>query len=109
MTLALLARPGLLIVIAALGYALATYLMKLAAQSNNYAFMGMIAFALLFAVVAEILLLRRMELGIAYIGIIATETLLVLIATWFVGEGLSNRELLGAVLVVAGSLLVGAH
>ncbi|MGB5560193.1 MAG: 5-aminolevulinate synthase [Paracoccaceae bacterium] len=108
MSFVLLARPGMLILAAALGYAVATYLMKMAANSGNYAFLGMIAFALLISVVAEILVLQRMHLGAAYIGIIATETLLVLGLAWIVGEGLSGKEYLGAVLVIAGSLLVSA-
>ena len=108
MSFVLLARPGMLILAAALGYAVATYLMKMAANSGNYAFLAMIAFALLIAVVAEILVLQRMHLGVAYIGIIATETLLVLVLAWIVGEGLSGKDYLGAVLVIAGSLLVSA-
>ena len=108
MSLVLLARPTVLIVVAALGYALATYLMKMAAQSGNYSVLGMIAVALILAVVAEILLLQRMHLGVAYIGIIATETLLVLGFAWMVGEGLSGRDWLGGLLVIAGTLLVSA-
>jgi small multidrug resistance pump len=108
MSFVLFSRPGLLIMIAALGYGIATYLMKITAHSGNYSLLGMIAFALLCSVVAEILVLQQMELGIAYIGIIAAETLLVLGLAWTVGEGLNSRELVGGLLVVAGSILVAA-
>ncbi len=104
----LIARPGFLIVAAALGYVAATYLMKLVAQSGNCGYVGMIAPALLLSVVAEILLLRRVELGLAYIAIIAVETLLVLAIASAIGEGLSPREWLGGSLVIAGTLLVSA-
>jgi len=106
MSIVFIAKPGILILIAALGYAIATYLMKMAAHSGNYTFLGIIAFALLFSVIAEILVLQRMELGVAYICIIAAETLLVLALAWSLGEGLSNREVLGGALVVIGSMLV---
>lgn len=108
MSLVLFARPGILILIAALGYAIATYLMKMASLSGNYALLGLIAFALLFSVVSEILVLQRMHLGVAYVCIIATETLIVLGLAWSVGEGLSDKELLGGILVIAGSMLVSA-
>lgn len=103
-----LARPTALIVIAALGYAFATYLMKMAAQSGSYGVLGMIACVLICTVVAEILLLQRMHLGLAYIAIIATETLLVLGFAWVLGEGLSGRDWLGGLLVITGTLLVSA-
>lgn len=104
----LLGRPGLLILFAAIGYALATYLMKLSAQSVNFALLGMIGFALAVSVVAEILLLQRMTLGVAYLSIIAAESLLVLGLAWTIGDGLSHRAVFGGVLVVAGTMLVSA-
>lgn len=106
MTSVLFARPGLLVLFAAIGYALATWLMKLAAQSGNFALLGMIAIALLMTVTAEILLLQRMSLGPAYIAIIAAESLLVLGLAWTIGDGLSGRAVLGGVLVIAGTILV---
>ena len=57
-------------------------------------------------VFAEIALLRRVELGLAYIAIIATESLLVLGYALYVGEGLSSREWLGAGFVIIGATLV---
>lgn len=108
MSFVLLARPGLLILFAAIGYALATYLMKLSAHSANFVLAGMIGFALLVSVVSEILLLQRMSLAAAYLAIIAAESLLVLGLAWTIGDGLSGRAVLGGVLVIAGTMLVSA-
>lgn len=99
-------RPALLILVAALGYAVATWLMKLAALSGNYAFLLAIAAILLLTATAEVLLLQRMDLGAAYIAIIAAESILVLSLSWGMGEGFGPRELSGAGLVVLGTILV---
>ena len=66
---------------------------------------GGIAAVLAGVVAAEILLLRQVALGMAYVAIIATETLLVLAATYFVGQPLSPRELVGGAFVVFGVAL----
>jgi len=99
-------RPEVLIIVAALGYAIATWVMKITAQSNSMAFVGLIALALMLAVAAEVFLLQRAALGHAYIAILSAETMLVIGFSFIIGEGLSPRELLGGVLVVAGSALV---
>ena len=66
----------------------------------------MLAIVLLATVFAEIALLRKVDLGLAYIAIIATESLLVLAYALWIGEGLSVREWTGAGLVIVGATMV---
>ena len=101
-----LSNKTALALIAALGYALATFLMKLAAGTPSMVLLAFLAIILMGTVSAEIFLLRQVDLGLAYIAIIATETLLVLCYAFAIGEGLSGRELLGGVFVIAGVALV---
>jgi multidrug transporter EmrE-like cation transporter len=91
---------------AGVGYAVATILMKLAADNTTSLVVGSIVLVLAVVVVAEVLLLRQVDLGIAYIAIMATETLLVLGATYYVGQPLSPQQLAGGMFVVAGVAMV---
>lgn len=102
----LFSNKTLLAITAGVGYAVATLLMKIASESTTLFVLSAIALMLTAVVTAEILLLRQVDLGIAYIAIIATETLLVLAATYFVGQPLSTRELAGGALVVTGVVIV---
>lgn len=102
----LFSNKAFLVITAGVGYAVATILMKLASQDTTTIVVGAIALMLAAVVTAEILLLRQVDLGLAYIAIMATETLLVLCATYFVGQPLSGRELAGGALVVAGVIVV---
>jgi small multidrug resistance pump len=95
-----------LAIIAGIGYAVATLMMKMAAENTTALIVGSIFLILAVVVVAEILLLRQIDLGVAYIAIMATETLLVLAATYFVGQPLSFKELTGGAFVVLGVALV---
>lgn len=95
-----------LAITAGVGYAIATLLMKFASQSTTTAVLGLIVLVLAAVVTAEILLLRQVDLGLAYIAIMATETLLVLAATFFVGQPMTGRELTGGALVVVGVAMV---
>lgn len=95
-----------LAIAAGVGYAIATLLMKIASESTTVAVIGGIALVLAGVVTAEILLLRQVDLGVAYIAIMATETLIVLAATYFIGQPLSGRELTGGMLVVLGVAMV---
>lgn len=99
-------NKAVLAIAAGVGYAIATLLMKIASEDLTTAVIGAIALVLAAVVIAEILLLRQVDLGLAYIAIMATETLLVLLATYFVGQPLSGRELAGGALVLAGVAIV---
>lgn len=101
-----ISQKSVLAVAAAIGYALATLLMKMAAESPAMLVFAGIAIALMATATAEVLLLRQVDLGMAYIAIIATETLVVLAATVLIGEPLSAKQMLGGALVIAGATLV---
>ena len=95
-----------LAITAGVGYAIATLLMKLASENTTAAVVGAIAIVLVGVVVAETLLLRQVDLGLAYIAIMATETLIVLAATYLVGQPLSPREMTGGAFVIVGIAMV---
>lgn len=95
-----------LAIAAAIGYALATFLMKLTAESATVLLIAAIGGVLAVTVASEIFLLRQVDLGMAYIAIIATETLLVLAVTFVIGEPLTAREMFGGALVIAGAAMV---
>lgn len=100
--------PPVLVLATALGYALATVGMKCAADGLlplglTLAILGGIA-----AISFEIALLRRSDLSLVYIGIVVAETLLVLGYAAMIGEGLSPRQVGGALLVLAGLAAIGA-
>lgn len=98
-----------LIVLAAAGYAFAAIAMKLMAQSGTTPpFMALLAVVFLVIVLAEVQLLRQMDLSNVYIAIIAAETLMVLGYALWAGETLTAREIAGGGLVIAGTILVGA-
>ena len=96
----------LLTIVAALGYGLATILMKILSDRVDLILAVMLVIVLAITVFAEIALLRKVDLGLAYIAIIATESLLVLGYAFWVGEGLSGREWLGAGFVIMGATMV---
>jgi drug/metabolite transporter (DMT)-like permease len=97
-----------LILLAAAGYALAAIAMKLMAQSGTTQPM-LILLALFFLVIvlAEVQLLKQMDLSNVYIAIIAAETLMVLAYAVWAGETLTAREIAGGGMVIAGTILVG--
>lgn len=101
-------NKAVLAIAAGVGYAVATLLMKAASESATTVAIGAIALMLAGVVTAEILLLKQVDLGIAYIAIMATETILVLAATFFIGQPLSTQELAGGALVVLGVAVVSA-
>ncbi|MBY6004748.1 5-aminolevulinate synthase [Salipiger bermudensis] len=90
----------------AAGYAIATIGMKLSAQGHLPAGLSLAIAGFLGAFLAEILLMRRAELSVVYLAIIAAETLLVLGYASWIGEGLSLRQTLGAAMVLAGLAVV---
>ncbi|NDR59179.1 hypothetical protein [Aliiruegeria sabulilitoris] len=91
---------------AATGYAFATFLMKQAADTVTVTILIAIAVVLAATVAAEIVVIRQVGLGLAYIAIIATETLLILLFAFLVGDALTPREMLGGALVVTGVVIV---
>lgn len=96
----------LLTIIAALGYGVATIFMKILSERMDILIPVALGLVLLITVVAEIALLRRVDLGLAYVAVIATESMLVLGYALMIGEGLSGREWVGAGFIIAGATLV---
>ncbi len=95
-----------LILITALSYTLATVGMKLVSQDVVTTGATIMVVGLVVAVLAEIALLRKTDLSIVYITIVASETILVLLYAAMIGEGFGLRQATGAALVVAGLLAV---
>ncbi|WP_324754536.1 5-aminolevulinate synthase [Roseovarius sp. Pro17] len=98
----------LLVAASAGGYAIATVGMK--SSSNGQIALGLtlgvIGFVLAFG--AEVVMLRRYDLSLVYVAVIAAESMLVLAWAYYIGEGLSPRQYLGAFMVVAGLAAVAA-
>lgn len=100
------ARLGILALLAAMGYGVATIGMKLASDTWTVPAMGLILLGFFAATQAEIVLMRGVSLSVLYLVIIAVETLIVLTYAFSIGEGLSARESLGGVLIFAGLAVV---
>ena len=98
-----LSRPVILILIASIGYGAATICMKGASTSFSLFPILAIAACLAAAVLAEVVLLRQVHLGLAYVVILGVETVLVMITAYALGEGLGPRQLTGAMLVLIGA------
>ncbi|MDP5362834.1 MAG: 5-aminolevulinate synthase [Paracoccaceae bacterium] len=101
-----LVSAPVLILITALSYTLATVGMKLVSQDIVPIGAALLILGLVVAVLAEIALLRKTDLSIVYITIVASETILVLLYAAMIGEGFGLRQATGAALVVAGLLAV---
>jgi multidrug transporter EmrE-like cation transporter len=108
MTMDILTRPFVLITICALGYAVATLAMKAASSHPGLAAYGIIAACLAAAVLAEVVLLQRAHLGLAYVAILGAETVIILVVAAMLGEGLGPRDLAGAALVLIGAGVISA-
>lgn len=95
-----------LVVVTAIGYTVMTVGMK--ATSSGYLAGGILLAVLGFsmAFLAEIVLMRRIDLSVVYIVIVAAETMLVLAYAAWIGEGLAMRQAVGAAVVATGLLLV---
>lgn len=102
----LLSHKTFLALAAALGYALATLTMKMISGAPSYTLVACLAAVLIGTAIAEIILLRQVNLGLAYLAIIATETLIVLCYAFLIGEGLTGKEFIGGVFVLTGVALV---
>ncbi len=91
---------------AALGYGVSTILMKHYSQSFALVPLVLLVAVLAGTVASEVYLLRKVDLALAYVAIIATETLLVLAYAFAIGEGLTRQEMAGAAFVLVGVGLV---
>ena len=96
----------LLMTITASGYALATIGMQLSSRTPPALSFAIIGLGLAGAALAEITLLRHASLPLVYLGIVVTETLLVLAYASWAHNGISLTQIGGAVLVLAGFALV---
>ncbi|ASM72050.1 hypothetical protein SULPSESMR1_01229 [Pseudosulfitobacter pseudonitzschiae] len=95
-----------LMTVTAGGYALATIGMKLASETPPALSILIITLGLAGAALAEITLLRHASLPLVYLGIVVTETLLVLAYASWAQSGISLAQAGGAALVLAGFALV---
>lgn len=101
-----LQSPVFLVIITAVGYLLATVGMKGVATGMLWtrccvALVGFVA-----AFIAEVILMRSTDLSIVYILIVGVETVLVLAFATGIGEGMTLKQAMGAVLVMSGLALV---
>ncbi len=103
-----LAATAMLMTMTAVGYAVATLGMKLASEQLTTPAMALMVIGLAGAALAEIILLRQANLAVVYLGIIAFESLLVLLIAAAVGDTLGPRQLAGAAMLLLGVVLV-AH
>jgi small multidrug resistance pump len=95
-----------LILIAALGYSIATVGMKIGSTGLTVTAVLLMAGGLFAAAAAEVVILKSADLGIVFITIIGIETLIVLTYAAMIGEGLDLRQLGGAGMVLAGIAVV---
>lgn len=95
-----------LLLIAALGYSIATVGMKMGSTGLTFTAIALMAGGLFAAAAAEVVILKSADLGIVFITIIGIETLIVLTYAAMIGEGLDLRQLTGAGMVLAGIAVV---
>lgn len=100
------ASKGILIALAAAGYAAATFFMKNAASAGELASVGLAMLTFQLVVIVEIFILRSTDLSNAYVMIVAAETLIIIALSLWYGEVFSFREVLGGGLVLVGLILV---
>ncbi len=96
------ASAAILVIGCAVGYAVATAGMKVASNGLTAFGLALVTLGFAAAFMAEITLLRRVDLAAAYIVIMAVESLLVLGYAVWLGEGLNPRQTVGAALVIGG-------
>ena len=99
-------RPTTLIILSGLGYAAATLAMKAASSTPSLIAISAIGLCLCLAVLAEVLLLQRTDLGLAYIAVLAAETTIIVLVASAIGEGLGLRDLAGGALVLFGAAVL---
>jgi len=94
------------VIFAALGCAVATIGMKLASGNWTLLAPALLVFGFFMATQSEMHLMRDIDLGVLYLLIIAVETLVVLAYAWAIGEGLSQRDAVGGVIVLTGLAVI---
>lgn len=94
-----------IIIIAALGYTVATVGMKYAALGSLPVATILIVTGFILATIAEVFLLKRGDLTVVYVTIIGVETIMILIASALLGEIVDLRRMAGAGCVVVGIAL----
>lgn len=97
-----------ILVLAALGYTVATVGLKLAADRSYGLAVALIIAGFALVIVTEIFLLRRADMTIVFVAIIGVETLMILAAGAMMGEVVDMRRILGAGCVVAGIALASS-
>ena len=95
----------LIIMLAALGYTIATIGLKLAADRSYSLAAVLILGGFVLVIVTEIFLMRRADMTLVYIVIIGVETLMILAAGAMMGEVFDWRRIVGACCVVGGIVL----
>lgn len=98
----------IIIVLAALGYTVATVGLKLAADRSYALATALILGGFVLVIVTEVFLMRRADMTIVYVTIIGVETLMILAAGAMMGEIVDMRRILGAGFVVAGIALASS-
>ncbi len=91
--------------VTAIGYAVATFGMKLTSGGLSGLGIAVVLTGFALAAIAEILLLQRFDLAKTYIIIITVETILIFAAALWIGETVSRSQLAGAALILAGLTL----
>jgi multidrug transporter EmrE-like cation transporter len=99
-------RYLVLVLLSAIGYAIATIGMKLASNNWTLVAVAIIVAGFVAATLAEVVLLKKADLGVIYVTIVGAETLMVLAFAAAIGEAPDLRTVAGAALVVAGIVLV---
>ena len=97
----------MLVLVTSLGYILATVGMKAWVEGLVPLGLALILAGFALAAVAEVLLLRQTYLSVIYVAIIGVETVLIVALATVIGEGLSARQVAGAILVLTGLAFVG--
>ena len=97
-----------LVLVAAAGYGLATLFIKFSTESAQIGWLVGAAVVLSVCIMAEVMLLRRMDIGTVYLTILAVEAVLILAYTAVTGHALGAREALGGLMILTGALLVNS-
>lgn len=104
----LISATPLLILITAFGYTLSTIGMKVVVTQGGPIGWVLMSIGLGTFIVAEIELLRQTNLAVAYIAIMAAETLLVIGYSASIGEFFSFQQAFGAGMVLVGIVTLTA-
>ena len=101
-------KPVLLVIICAAAYAMSAVMMAEVARAPHPVLYVLVAIFLGAAAVSEIMVLRHFGLAVTYIAVIGAESVLVVSIATMIGQGMGLRELAGAGLVIAGTLIIAS-